>query len=322
MRPALLLAALVGLSGCVLAERAVVGFVYDKARVPEANVREDLAYVDGPEADPKKHRLDLFLPVADSVRARPWPTVVFVHGGSWIEGDKDLTFGGQDVYGNVGRFFAAHGIGGAVISYRLQPGVVWQEQVHDVARAVARVRELVAEEGGNPDALVLAGHSAGGHLVARVAVDAPAQARAGLDGAAVCGVVPVSAAGLDLEDRRTYEIADNYDFYTRRFAPPGTPVTEAIPEAPAPWQREASTLPLVTAAAPPFLILYAGGDYPALIHQAGLLAERLAAVGVPHETVVVPGRSHARIIPTLSRDDQTAGPAMLAFVRGLRCGEG
>ena len=318
-RLALLAIALSALSGCALAERAVVGFVYDKAELPEANVVRDLAYVDGPAADPEKHRFDLFLPLADSVRTRPWPTVVFVHGGSWVEGDKDLTFGGQDVYANIGRFFAQRGIGGATASYRLQPGAVWQEQVHDVARAVAAIREAIAQRGGDPDALVLMGHSAGAHLVTRVALDPEARAAAALPDGAICGVMPVSGAGFDLTDRESYAIADNYDFYTRRFAPPGTPVTNTPPTEPAAWEREATSTTLATADAPPFLILYAGGDYPALIRQSGLLDAALREVGAPSEVVVVPGKSHERIVPTLSRDDQTAGPAMLAFVRALAC---
>ena len=307
--------AALALGGCGLAQRAAVAVVYDRAELPAALVRPDLPYRAG--GDPK-HRFDLFLPLADSVRARPWPTVVFVHGGGWTEGDRAYTFGGADVYGNIGRFFASHGVGAAVVSYRLQPDVAWRAQVGDVAAALAAVRDTVAARGGAPQ-VVLMGHSAGAHLALRVALDREAQARAGLPAGAVCGVMPVSGAALDLRDRASFEIADNYAYYLARFAPPGTPRTDVPPAEPAPWQAEASVVPLVTPDAPPTLVLYAGGDYPALIRQNELLAEALRAAGAPVEVVVVPGRSHFRIVPTLSRDDQTAGPAMLAFVRGLGC---
>ena len=305
----------VAASGCGLAKRAAVGVVYDRAALPAENVRPDLPYRS--DGDPK-HRFDLFLPLADSVRARPWPTVVFVHGGGWTEGDRAYTFGGADVYGNIGRFFAGHGIGAAVVSYRLQPAVDWRAQVADVAAAVAAVRDTVAARGGAPR-LVLMGHSAGAHLALRVALDRGAQARGGLPEGAVCGAMPVSGAALDLRDRASFEIGDDYDYYLARFAPPGTELTNTPPAEPATWQTEASVVPLVTPDDPPTRILYAGGDYPALIRQNALLADALRADGVPVEVVVVPGKSHFRIVPTLSRDDQTAGPAMLAFVRGLDC---
>ena len=35
--------------------------------------------------------------------------------------------------------------------------------------------------------------------------------------------------------------------------------------------------------------------------------------------VSVPARGHALVVPTLSRDDRVAGPAVVAFVRGLAC---
>ena len=316
-RLALLL--LLPLAGCQTVERIGLSFVYDHQDLPEANVTHDVPYVPG-SSDPK-HRYNLFLPLADSVRegARGWPTVVYVHGGGWTEGDRDLTFGGEDIYGNIARFFAARGIGAATVSYRLQPQATWREQVADVARATAAVRERVEAEGGNPDGIVLMGHSAGGHLVSRVAVDAEARREAGIPEGAVCGVIPVSAAALDLRDRESFLIAENYGYYQRRFDPTGAPLQELPPDEVRPWQTQASVAPLLTTSAPPFLIVYAEGDYPALVRQSEIFLAALAEAGVPGEEAVVPGSSHERIIAALSRDDGVAGPAMLRFVRGLEC---
>lgn len=309
------LAALTLLPACGLAQRVAVGFVYDRADLPEANVRPDLAYA--ADGDPK-HRFNLFLPLADSVRQRPWPTVVFVHGGGWTTGDKDLTFGGADVYNNIGRFFAQHGVGAATVNYRLMPAVTWREQVEDVAAAVAAVRARVAEAGGDPDALVLMGHSAGAYLATSAALDSDALGEAGVPAGAVCGVIAVSGAALDLRDRETYALEDNFDYYSARFSPDRQPLAEP-PAEPFAWQAEASPIRLVSPEAPPFLILYAGGETEALQRQSRLLDAALREADVPSRVVVVPGRSHERIVPTLSRDDQTAGPAMLRFVRTRAC---
>ncbi|MEM6326967.1 MAG: alpha/beta hydrolase [Bacteroidota bacterium] len=317
MRLFALLLLLVALPGCSLVYRLALPFVYDHADLPDENVRLALPYVDG--SDDPKHRYNLFLPLADSVRAEPWPTVIYVHGGGWTEGDRDLRFGGEDLYGNIGRFFASRGIGAAVISYRLQPGATWREQVHDVARATAAIRERVRQEGGHPDGLVLMGHSAGAHLASHVALDPKVRNAAGLPEAAVCGVIPVSGAAYDLTDTRSFEIRPNYPYYVQRFAPPGGEHSETVPAEPAPWQVAASVVPLLTPEAPSFQVLYAEGDYPALIRQAEVLLGALDRANVPHEEVIVPGSSHERIIAALSKADYVAGPAMLRFVRGLEC---
>ena len=303
----------VALAGCGVILKTAVDIVYEYADLPDENTVRDLPYRS--DGDPK-HRFNLFLPLADSARAGT-PTVVFVHGGGWTEGDKDLVYGGEDLYNNIGRFFASRGIGAATVSYRLMPGVGWRDQVADVAAAVAAIQDTVAARGGDAGGLVLMGHSAGAHLTARVAVDA--RAREAADARPVCGAIPVSGAALDLRDRETYAMRDNFDYYSARFSADGVAL-DTPPAEPFAWQTEASVVPFVDASAPPFLILYAGGETDALQRQSGLLAATLRAADVPTEVVVVPGKSHERIVPTLSRDDQTAGPAMLRFVRQLDCG--
>ncbi len=96
--------------------------------------------------DDPKRQLDLYLP-----GGRDFPIVVFVHGGGWAWGDRTQSFGGADVYRNIGRFLASQGIGAAVIGYRLLWPMDWQSQVGDVARAVAWVQAHAAEHGGQPN---------------------------------------------------------------------------------------------------------------------------------------------------------------------------
>lgn len=295
------------LAGCQPALWVGMQFVYDEAALPEDQVEKNLAYVEGPEADPQKHRLDLFLPDSSETG---WPTVVFVHGGGWTEGDKDLRVGYQDVYGNIGRFFAARGIGAAVVNYRLldlqdSTGVKWPAQIHDVARATAFVHRRIAARGGDPGALFLMGHSAGAQLAARTALDPAPLERQGLSTDFIAGVISVSGAGLDMTDERTYELSDDPGYYARRFA--------TRPD----WQTAASPAHYAGAGDPPFLILFAGGESESLKRQSRVMNAALRAEGVPTEVVVVPGKSHERIVLTLSRDDQTAGPAMLGFIRSI-----
>ena len=317
LRLVLALALLLVAGGCGLVRSVGVDLFYDEVPLPAENVRRDLAYRDG--GDPK-HRLNLFLPLADSVRQERWPVVVFVHGGGWDSGDRDLTYGGEDLYNNVGRFFASHGIGAAVVSYRLLPGVRWPAQVEDVAEAVAYVHREIGAYGGDPDALFLMGHSAGAQLASRVALDPGPLDRAGASQAVVCGVIPVSGAALDLADPVTYgELGADFSYYARRFSPSREPIPTAPPE-PFAWQREASPVTYASPGDPPFLVVYADGEGPVFQRQAEVLDAALREAGVPSEVRVMPASRHSLGVPNLSRDDRVVGPAALAFVRGRTCG--
>ena len=110
--------------------------------------RRDVRYGPNP-----KETLDLFLP-ATPARG----TLAFIHGGYWRTLDKaDFAF--------VATPFVAQGYAVANINYDLCPAVTLATIVDECRRAVA----WLAREGsrnGAPAPLVLAGHSAGGHLVA------------------------------------------------------------------------------------------------------------------------------------------------------------
>ena len=292
----LLLLAFTLLGGCVAVQRVGMEILYTKAPLPEAQITRDIAY--RPDSQSPKHRLDLYRPVA-----KHWPVMVFVHGGGWDSGDKALRFGGQDVYGNIGRFYAARGIGVAVINYRLQPTVTWKEQVSDVADAVAWVKNHIASYGGDPARIFMAGHSAGAHLASFVALNPDVAARHALPRFA--GVICVSGAGLDLSDPETVRLDRGNAYYAKRFAGNG-----ANPN----WQQDASPSAYARSGAPPFLILYAEGETAALKRQAAHFHDILDAKHVPNRIVGVPGESHSRIVLTLSRPDRTAGPAILDFV--------
>src|SRR5437016_6619 len=115
--------------GCLTLSQPLTAAEKDKVRTFEVEAMKDIAYYDGPGADPVKHKLDLFLPKGQKV----FPLVFFVHGGAWKRGDK----GYLGVYTSLGNFFARRGIGAVVINYRLSPAVQHPEHIKDVARAFA-----------------------------------------------------------------------------------------------------------------------------------------------------------------------------------------
>ena len=112
-----------------------------------------------------KQQLDLYLP-----GSQKFPTVIFVHGGSLMSGDRK-GFQGIEPYPEIGRNFAGYGIGVVLVSYRLGPENHWPTMAQDVAAAVGWTRRRIASYGGDSTKIYLAGHSSGGHLASVVATD-------------------------------------------------------------------------------------------------------------------------------------------------------
>lgn len=208
----------------------------------------------GPEA---MQKLDLYGPT----RPGPHPLIVFFYGGAWADiGDRrDFAF--------AARALAALGYVVAVPDYRVLPEVAYPAFLDDCALATRWVLGHIAEYGGNPSRLALAGHSAGAYNAVMLALDP----RYGLRGR-------ISAvAGL----------SGPYDFY---------PFTEIIgrrtfghvPDGPA-------TQPIshVTAEAPPMFLGHGNRDTLVGPHNAESLAAKLRAVGVEAEVHHYPQLGHA-----------------------------
>lgn len=306
MRPArvtaIVLAALLS-QGCGAVYWVGAKFLYNTAPAPPT-VQLAVPYDPSAPDDPKR-QLDLYFPAG-----KDFPTVVFVHGGGWAWGDRTQSFGGADVYRNIGRFLADHGIGAAVIGYRLVWPLDWQSQVGDVARATAWVQAHVAERGGRADRLFLMGHSAGAQLAARVATDPAWLTREQGTAAGICGVVAVSGAGYDLGDIETYRAGFDPLYFAERFG--GSRLD-------GPWWHDASVVPFLDAGDPPFLVISATGESRGLRRQSSLFHDALREAAIPATLVTVRGSGHERIILELSRDDKTAGPAVLKFINDTPC---
>ena len=294
----ILLLACAFLGGCTAAERLRMASLYKVATLPDTQVVRDIPYVPGSALS--KHRLNLFHPPG-----KDWPVMLFVHGGGWGKGDRAIRYGNEDVYGNIGRFYAARGIGVAVMSYRLQPTVTWKEQVTDVAHALGWVKKNIRSYGGNSSRIFLFGHSAGAHLSSHVALHSPATA--GFDIPRISGVICVSGAALDLSDEQKYRFGKllSHAYFAGRFSGAGTDV---------PWEVEASPSTYVRSSAPPFLIQCASGDTPILRRQAKGFHDALQRKGVSSRYMIIPDEGHSSIVLALSREDRVAAPEILDFV--------
>ncbi|KAE8981898.1 hypothetical protein PR003_g15214 [Phytophthora rubi] len=119
--------------------------------------------------------LDIAIPRRIPPRSK-LPTCVFVHGGSWQRGDKS---GGLNQ--DIDEAFVRAGCLGVSVNYRLSPEVQHPEHVKDVAAAVTWLHRNIAKFGGDPDKLLLVGHSAGAHLVMQILADPQYLKAAGME---------------------------------------------------------------------------------------------------------------------------------------------
>ena len=306
LRSLLLVVAALASTGCAvgeLAKRVVITPFYRTQPLPASRVVRNLAYVEGPGAHPVKHRLDLFLP-----ERKGFTTVIFVHGGNWIEGDKSLHVAGADIYANIGRFLASNGYAAAVVNYRLIPDVEWEGQPADIARAVTWVRDNIERYGGDAGSIVLMGHSAGAQLASLVAVDPRWLREAGAPPGSIRGVIAVSGAGYDIADRETYRLfGHSQNWFARRFH------TDKSPN----WATDASPVNFLDAGDPPFLLMYAIGDKRGVVRQTAIMDAALRKAGVWTWTAPISGLNHTGIILVMSRPDRAPGLVMLRYLAQL-----
>ncbi len=242
------------------ADGFIARWAEDAAAFREAEVASGYARLDRPYGDHPRERLDLFHPhgIAKGL-------VVFIHGGYWRLFDK--SYWSHFAQGALARGWAV-----AMPSYPLAPEVPIARITRSAAAAVHVASSFVQLP------LTLAGHSAGGHLVARMACEG-----SGLPpdvAARLRAIVPISPVS-DL--RPLIETSMNADFG----------LTDATARAESP-----ALLPKALDA--PVHVVVGGDERPVFLDQARWLED--AWPGTTRE--VVPGRHHFDVIDAL-RDPES-----------------
>ena len=220
---------------------------------------------------------DLYVPAA---LPGPLPLVVFFYGGGWEEGERED-------YRFVGAALAAQGVITVIPDYRLHPAVDYAGFLADGAAALAWTRQQAGSHGGDPERMVLMGHSAGAYIAAMLALDPRWGA------ARVAGVI-----GL----------AGPYDFE------PDTPSRRAIfPHG----DELARAMPVNHArpGAPPMLLATGRRDRTVLPRNTARLAAALRRAGVPVAERRYPVIGHKLLVGALARPLQAAAPVLADCLR-------
>lgn len=233
--------------------------------------RLDLAY--GPD---QRHRIDLF-PARGSERL-----LVFFHGGYWRSLDKRL-------FAWLAPSWVAEGVSVALVNYRLCPAVRIEDIVGDAIAATHWIAGNASAQGAGARRIVLAGHSAGGHLVG--AVFAAARARLAFAAERIAGGVPISGI-FDFSPLPLF--SGNEDLRLDASSARALDLHDRQPPIAAP------------------LVVAVGGDESSeFIRQSRLLADRWASqVRSLH---VLPGLHHFNVLEALAERGQPLHAATLAL---------
>lgn len=253
----------------------------------EGTVVRDIDYIQGRDYAENKDKLDIYVPQGEG----PHGVLYFIHGGGLMDGDKKT-------YGYIGEYFAGQGLVTVVPNYRLSPGVAHPAHIEDVAASFAWVHANIENHGGDPDRILVAGHSAGAYLAALLAADPSYLAAHDLSPADISAVAPISGF-----------------YYVERLAPDRPKTVWGRDEAD--WLA-ASPAQHASAAVPPILFLYADGDAPERRKESEDMAALLRGKGhASAETQQIAGRNHVSIVRKIGSDGDETTAALLKFARTI-----
>lgn len=227
-----------------------------------------------------RQRLDVYTPKRRGGELKP--VLVFLYGGSWNSGTKSD-------YGFAGAAFSGRGFVTVIPDYRLVPEVRFPGFLEDSAAAVRWARDNARRFGGDPNRIVLVGHSAGAYNASMLALDRRWLERAGVPASAIKGW-----AGL----------AGPYDFLPLD--------VNSTREAFGQTADLAATQPInfVSRDDPPAILVTGDGDTTVAPKHTLHMAELLQAKGVTAETRVYRGVGHVGIMLAVAAPLRRRAPVL------------
>jgi acetyl esterase/lipase len=256
----------------------------------------------------RRHRLDVIRRKVDPPTSGA-PVMLHIHGGGWMIGDK------REQGFAVMHELARRGWVCVTINYGLSPRATWPAHIVDCKRALAWVREHVAEYGGDPGFVAVTGGSAGGHLASLLALTPGDPAfQPGFEDADthVDACVPL----YGVYDMTLDSVASGYDEGFMRLLERYV-FKRSYGDDPQPF-RDASPICRVHADAPPFFVLHGSNDTVAHVRDAQRFVAALRQVSrSPVLYAELPLTQHAfDVLPSLRSAHAVA--AIVRFLENVR----
>ncbi len=211
------------------------------------------------------------------------PVLLQVHGGAWVIGNKE-----QQAMPLMAHM-AERGWICVSINYRLSPRGTWPDHIVDVKRALAWVKENIADHGGDPDFVCITGGSAGGHLssLAALSPNEP-EWQPGFEQVDTSVVAAVPIYGVyDWTNRDGTGMVGMDDFLGK------TVMKTRLADDREAWDK-ASPMSWVGPDAPPMMLVHGSNDTLVPVEQARSMAAMLRAESKqPVVFAELPGAQHA-----------------------------
>ena len=215
-------------------------------------------------------RLDVYSPPSGT----GYPVLFFVHGGSWKDFHKEL-------FASVAMKLVPEGMVVVIPDYTLYPDAGYEQMVDEVAAAVSWTLENIDAYGGDPGRVVVAGHSAGGHLAGLAVMDPRFLAAYGHSSAEIRGLIGMSGV---------YDVQAEYDYWVERGTYP-----EVIVEVMGGQESFAPASPLEYArpGLPPVLLIHGDRDETVPVSITTAFHAALLSAGADSDLDVYAGLGHA-----------------------------
>jgi len=230
----------------------------------------------------KKHLLDVYVP---STGQKTYPVVVWIHGGAWMSNDKYADMGYMK---STLKEFIEKGYAVASIDYRWSTMAIFPAQIQDCNQALEFLYQNANKYKLDKSRMALIGFSAGGHL-------------ANLVGLSNNNDVKDFYADGKKPHFKIKVVLDFYgpiDFLTLKghdSKDPRNPITLLLGGTVADNEvkaKKASPVSYIDKNDPPFLIVQGEKDESVNPDQAITLSEKLKAVGVKNDLMIVPNAPH------------------------------
>ncbi|GEM_PF-198707 len=260
-------------------------------------VQRDIAYTES--ADPRQ-KLDIYAPEG----ANNLPVVFWIHGGGWQAGDRTSVQLKPQAFVEKGFVFVSTG-------YRLLPQVEMIDIFRDIAKSIHWVHDHIAQYGGDPNRILVMGHSAGAQLAALISIDDRYLKAEGLSLGLIKGCVPVDGDTYDVPAiietaetrRRVHALAQAKWGHREKFG--NDPAKH----------RDYSAVNHVAQdkGIPPFLILHVA-DHPDTSAQAERLEAVLKSASIPVKRFAARQTDHSKLNENLGLPDDPPTKALFEFV--------
>lgn len=264
-------------------------------------IKRDIPYADPPA---ERQVLDISAPEG----AKNLPVVFWIHGGGWQAGDKSQVAAKPQAFLDKGFVFVS-------TNYRLLPNVDMDTIIRDVAKAAGWVHRHIGEYGGDPNQMLVMGHSAGAQLAALICTDDRYLKAEGVPFTVLKGCVPVDGDTYDVpaiittaETRRRVHGQPQAKFgHREKF---GNDSAKHL-------DFSAVTHIAKDKGIPPFLILYVS-NHPDTTAQAERLGSVLKAAGVPTRLFGAKDTDHSKLNDNLGLPEDPPTVALYEFIEPFR----